>query len=120
MTGDFPARDALHGDRSYRVDVYLGHGAPDDFPRRRIFHGHVDRGAYAWAPDRRVHLGTAHRICTDGVGLGCLRRRPVAFETQTNSRMTPEEIVASVVGKLGVPYELIQIDPAFADTAVFC
>src|SRR5262245_926512 len=34
--------------------------------------------------------------------------------------MTPEEIVAAAVAKLGVPYELIPIDPAFADTAAFC
>src|SRR5439155_4795275 len=34
--------------------------------------------------------------------------------------MTPEEIVAAAVAKLGVPYELIQIDPAFADTTAFC
>jgi prolyl-tRNA editing enzyme YbaK/EbsC (Cys-tRNA(Pro) deacylase) len=34
--------------------------------------------------------------------------------------MTPEERVAASVEKLGVPYELITIDPAFADTAAFC
>src|ERR1041385_6695659 len=34
--------------------------------------------------------------------------------------MTPEETVAAAVAKLGIPYELIQIDPAFADTAAFC
>src|SRR5438128_12495327 len=34
--------------------------------------------------------------------------------------MTPEEVVAAAVAKLGVPYELIPIDPAFADTAAFC
>jgi len=33
---------------------------------------------------------------------------------------TPEEIVAAAVANLGVPYELIEIDPAFADTAAFC
>src|SRR6266481_5202084 len=33
---------------------------------------------------------------------------------------SPEELVAAVVAKLGVPYELIRIDPAFADTAAFC
>src|SRR6267142_1806888 len=33
---------------------------------------------------------------------------------------SPEELVADAVAKLGVPDELIQIDPAFADTAVFC
>jgi prolyl-tRNA editing enzyme YbaK/EbsC (Cys-tRNA(Pro) deacylase) len=32
----------------------------------------------------------------------------------------PEELVATAVEKLGVPYELIEIDPAFADTAAFC
>src|SRR5215467_505648 len=34
--------------------------------------------------------------------------------------MTPEEQVADAIGKLGVTYELIEIDPAFADTAAFC
>ena len=34
--------------------------------------------------------------------------------------MTPEEIVAETVAKLGIPYELIPIDPMFADTAAFC
>src|SRR6266480_3050335 len=34
--------------------------------------------------------------------------------------MTPEEIVAAAVAKLGVTYELITIDPTFADTAAFC
>src|SRR5213596_93521 len=34
--------------------------------------------------------------------------------------MTPEHVVAELVAKLGVPYELIEIDPAFADTAAFC
>ncbi len=34
--------------------------------------------------------------------------------------MTPEEIVAASVNKLGLPYELIPIDPAYADTAAFC
>ena len=34
--------------------------------------------------------------------------------------MTSEEAVAAAVAKLGVPYELIEIDPAFADTAAFC
>jgi prolyl-tRNA editing enzyme YbaK/EbsC (Cys-tRNA(Pro) deacylase) len=34
--------------------------------------------------------------------------------------MTPENNVAAAVAKLGIPYELIQIDPAFADTATFC
>ncbi|HYR43278.1 MAG TPA: YbaK/EbsC family protein [Terriglobia bacterium] len=33
---------------------------------------------------------------------------------------SPEELVAAAVAKLGVPYELIEIDPAFADTAAFC
>ena len=33
---------------------------------------------------------------------------------------SPEELVAAAVEKLGVPYELIAIDPAFADTAAFC
>ena len=32
----------------------------------------------------------------------------------------PEEIVAATVETLGVPYELIPIDPAYADTAAFC
>jgi prolyl-tRNA editing enzyme YbaK/EbsC (Cys-tRNA(Pro) deacylase) len=32
----------------------------------------------------------------------------------------PEEIVAAAVASLGIPYELIEIDPAFADTAAFC
>src|SRR5215467_11018355 len=34
--------------------------------------------------------------------------------------MTPEEKVADTIGKLGIGYELITIDPAFADTAAFC
>ena len=34
--------------------------------------------------------------------------------------MTPEEAVAAAIAKLGVPYELIEIEPAFADTAAFC
>jgi prolyl-tRNA editing enzyme YbaK/EbsC (Cys-tRNA(Pro) deacylase) len=33
---------------------------------------------------------------------------------------SPEEIVAAAVASLGIPYELIEIDPAFADTAAFC
>ena len=32
----------------------------------------------------------------------------------------PEEIVTAALQKLDVPYELIEIDPAFADTAAFC
>ena len=32
----------------------------------------------------------------------------------------PEEIVAAAIETLGVPYELIPIDPAYADTAAFC
>jgi prolyl-tRNA editing enzyme YbaK/EbsC (Cys-tRNA(Pro) deacylase) len=31
-----------------------------------------------------------------------------------------EQQVASVLGTLGVPYELMPIDPEFADTAAFC
>ena len=31
-----------------------------------------------------------------------------------------ERRVIDVLGRLGVPYELIRIDPAFADTAAFC
>lgn len=31
-----------------------------------------------------------------------------------------ERRVVEVLGRLGVPYERIQIDPAFADTAAFC
>ena len=34
--------------------------------------------------------------------------------------MTPEEAVAAAIANLGVPYELIAIDPTFADTAAFC
>jgi prolyl-tRNA editing enzyme YbaK/EbsC (Cys-tRNA(Pro) deacylase) len=34
--------------------------------------------------------------------------------------MTPEEKVADAIGRLGMDYELITIDPAFADTAAFC
>src|SRR6266446_3434890 len=37
-----------------------------------------------------------------------------------NRMRTPEHVVAELVAKLGVPYELIEIDPAFADTAAFC
>src|SRR5262245_28441707 len=33
---------------------------------------------------------------------------------------TPEEVVAAAVEKLGAPFELIEIDPAYADTAAFC
>ena len=33
---------------------------------------------------------------------------------------TPEEIVIVALQKLGVSYELIDIDPNFADTATFC
>jgi prolyl-tRNA editing enzyme YbaK/EbsC (Cys-tRNA(Pro) deacylase) len=34
--------------------------------------------------------------------------------------MSPEETVKASIEKLGVPYEVIAIDPAFADTAAFC
>lgn len=33
---------------------------------------------------------------------------------------SPEEIVLAALEKLGAPYEAIEIDPAFADTAAFC
>src|SRR5438552_5830932 len=33
---------------------------------------------------------------------------------------SPEDLVRAAVAKLGVPYELIEIDPGFADTAPFC
>lgn len=33
---------------------------------------------------------------------------------------TPEERVAEAADRLGVPYELIAIDPVYADTAAFC
>jgi len=33
---------------------------------------------------------------------------------------TPEERVIAAIGQLAVPFELIQIDPTFADTAAFC
>src|SRR5262249_16853963 len=33
---------------------------------------------------------------------------------------TPEEIVTAALQKLDIPYELIEIDPAYADTAAFC
>jgi len=33
---------------------------------------------------------------------------------------TPEETVIAATQKLGVPFEPIEIDPAFADTAAFC
>jgi prolyl-tRNA editing enzyme YbaK/EbsC (Cys-tRNA(Pro) deacylase) len=36
------------------------------------------------------------------------------------SMLTPEEIVIAALQKLDVPYELIEIDPSFADTAAFC
>lgn len=34
--------------------------------------------------------------------------------------LSPEEIVVAALGNLSVPYERIEIDPAFADTAAFC
>src|SRR5215467_3489043 len=34
--------------------------------------------------------------------------------------MTPEEKVEDAIGRLGIRYELITIDPVFADTAAFC
>ena len=34
--------------------------------------------------------------------------------------LSPEEIVIEAVKTLDVPYEAIEIDPAFADTAAFC
>jgi prolyl-tRNA editing enzyme YbaK/EbsC (Cys-tRNA(Pro) deacylase) len=33
---------------------------------------------------------------------------------------TPEEAVIAAIQKLGSPFEAIEIDPAFADTAAFC
>src|SRR6266516_5205765 len=33
---------------------------------------------------------------------------------------TPEEMVRTAVEQLGLPYEVIEIDPEFADTAAFC
>src|SRR5205823_6936749 len=33
---------------------------------------------------------------------------------------TPEELVRTAVEQLGVPYEVMEIDPEFADTAAFC
>jgi prolyl-tRNA editing enzyme YbaK/EbsC (Cys-tRNA(Pro) deacylase) len=33
---------------------------------------------------------------------------------------TPEEAVVAEIQRLGIPYESIDIDPAFADTAAFC
>lgn len=33
---------------------------------------------------------------------------------------SPEEIVVQAIEKLGVPFERIEIDPAYADTAAFC
>jgi prolyl-tRNA editing enzyme YbaK/EbsC (Cys-tRNA(Pro) deacylase) len=33
---------------------------------------------------------------------------------------SPEQRVLSVLGKLDIPYELIRIDPEYADTAAFC
>src|SRR5262245_60212833 len=33
---------------------------------------------------------------------------------------TSEELVTAAVEKLGIPYEMIEIDPAYADTAAFC
>jgi len=33
---------------------------------------------------------------------------------------SPEQMVRSSIEALGVPYEAIEIDPAFADTAAFC
>src|SRR5262245_6230090 len=33
---------------------------------------------------------------------------------------TPEESVTQSIEKLGVPFERIEIDPAYADTAAFC
>lgn len=33
---------------------------------------------------------------------------------------SPEEIVIAALDRLGVPYEAITIDPAYADTATFC
>ena len=34
--------------------------------------------------------------------------------------LSAEELVIASLRNLGVPYELIEIDPAFADTAAFC
>src|SRR5256885_958455 len=44
----------------------------------------------------------------------------IADGCSLNRMRTPEHVVAELVAKLGVPYELIEIDPAFADTAAFC
>ena len=33
---------------------------------------------------------------------------------------SPEEVVVAALDNLGVPYERIEIDPAYADTAAFC
>jgi prolyl-tRNA editing enzyme YbaK/EbsC (Cys-tRNA(Pro) deacylase) len=32
----------------------------------------------------------------------------------------PEDVVKTAIEKIGVPYELIEIDPEYADTAAFC
>src|ERR1700756_3441175 len=36
------------------------------------------------------------------------------------SMQTPEALAIAAVEKLGIPYERIDIDPAYADTAAFC
>jgi len=40
--------------------------------------------------------------------------------SESSNMPTPEEIVIGALQKLDVPYELIDIDPRFADTAAFC
>jgi prolyl-tRNA editing enzyme YbaK/EbsC (Cys-tRNA(Pro) deacylase) len=32
----------------------------------------------------------------------------------------PEQVTVSTLGRLGLPYEIVPCDPAFADTAAFC
>ncbi len=34
--------------------------------------------------------------------------------------MTPERLVRETLEAIGIPFEVIEIDPAFADTAAFC
>src|SRR5262249_20073190 len=83
--------------------------------------GHAERGRHA-----RLLIGSrggAIVRSTAGFAVSCYPMSDATSEQRGSPSGDDPEIeskVAAVLDGLGVPYEVVRIDPAFADTAAFC
>src|SRR5262249_1232493 len=71
---------------------------------------------------RRTTLGLSGQTAESSAA-GCRRRRilvRICLMSHSEDTHRIEERVGDVLASLGLPYEVVRIDPAYADTAQFC